>query len=173
MVQRVPLTGGEKESLRVALDRHREVVLWKVEGLDEEQARRPMTPSGTSLLGLVKHLGSVEYGWFCETFGRESDAITFDEADPEADMRAEPHETTADVVGYYGRARAAADRVIEESALDDLGTGVDRRDRLDALGAHPHARGDRPARRPHGHPPRAHRRRRGRPQPRPAHPAPR
>ena len=122
MVKRVPLTGGEKESLRVALDRHRDVVLWKVEGLDEEQARRPMTPSGTSLLGLVKHLGSVEYGWFCETFGRESDAVTFDEADPEADMRAEPHETTADIVAYYRRACAAADQVVEETPLDGLGT---------------------------------------------------
>jgi hypothetical protein len=122
MVLRVPFTGGEKESLRVALDRHRDVVLWKLEGLDEEQARRRMVPSGTSMLGLVKHLGSVEFGWFCDTFGRESEAIRFDESDPEADMRAEPHETTADILAYYGRARAAADRVIEETALDDLGT---------------------------------------------------
>jgi len=60
----VPFTGGEKESLQVSLDRHRDVVLWKLEGLDDEQLRRPMVPSGTSLLGLVKHLASVEYGWF-------------------------------------------------------------------------------------------------------------
>lgn len=122
MALRVPLTGAEKESLQVALDRHRDVVLWKLEGLDEEQARRRMTPSGTSLLGLVKHLAGVEYGWFCETFGRESDAVPFDAADPEADMRAEPHETTAGITGYYRRARAAADTVIAETALDDVGT---------------------------------------------------
>ncbi len=53
MMKRVPLTGGEKESLQVSLDRHRDVVLWKLEGLDDEQLRRPMTPSGTSLLGMV------------------------------------------------------------------------------------------------------------------------
>jgi uncharacterized damage-inducible protein DinB len=122
MGRRVPFTGGEKESLHVSLDRHRDVVLWKLDGLDDEQLRRPMTPSRTNLLGLVKHLASVEYGWFCETFGRESESIPFDEDDPEADMRAEPHETTADIVEYYGRARAAADRVIDELDPGDVGT---------------------------------------------------
>jgi uncharacterized damage-inducible protein DinB len=118
----VPFTGGEKESLHVSLDRHRDVVLFKVDGLPDEQLRRPMTPSGTNLLGLVKHLGSVEYGWFCETFGRESKSIPFDENDREADMRAEQDETTAEILEYYGQARAAADRAIEELDLDDVGT---------------------------------------------------
>ena len=124
-MRRVPFTGGEKESLYVSLDRHRDVVLWKLEGLDDEQVRRPMVPSGTSLLGLVKHLASVEYGWFCETFGRPAEAVPFDPFDPddpEADMRAAPHETTADIVSFYGRARAAADAVIRELELDDVGT---------------------------------------------------
>lgn len=119
---RVPYTGGEKESLHASLDRHRNAVLWKLDGVDDTQLRRPMTPSGTNLLGLVKHLASVEYGWFCETFGRESDAVPFDPDDPDADMRAAPHETTADIVAYYGRARAAADSVIAEVAMDDVGT---------------------------------------------------
>jgi uncharacterized damage-inducible protein DinB len=122
VVRRVPFTGGEKESLHVSLDRHRDVVLWKVDGLPDEQLRRSMTPSGTSLLGLVKHLGSVEYGWFCETFGRESESIPFDEDNPEADMRAEPDETTGEILEYYGGARAVADRVIDELDLDDVGT---------------------------------------------------
>jgi uncharacterized damage-inducible protein DinB len=119
--RRVPFTGGEKESLHASLDRHRDVVLWKLEGLDDEQLRRAMTPSGTNLLGLVKHLASVEYGWFCETFGRESEAIPFDEGDPDADMRAEPHETTAEILHYYERARIAADKVIDELDVDDVG----------------------------------------------------
>lgn len=122
VAQRVPFTGGEKESLRVSLDRHRDVVLWKLDGLDDEQLRRSMVPSGTSMLGLVKHLASVEYGWFCETFGRESDSIPFDEANPDADMRAEPNETTADIVANYGRARAAADQVIDEIDVEATGT---------------------------------------------------
>jgi uncharacterized damage-inducible protein DinB len=121
-MRRVPFTGSEKDSLYVSLDRHRDVVSWKLEGLDDEQLRRPMTPTGTNLLGLVKHLASVEYGWFCETFGRKSEAIPFDEADPDADMRAAPDETTADIIDYYRRARTAADQVINELDVEHLGT---------------------------------------------------
>jgi uncharacterized damage-inducible protein DinB len=122
MVIRVPFTGAEKESLKVALDRHRDAVLWKLEGLDDEQLRRPMVPSGTSLLGLVKHLAAVEYGWFCDTFGREAEPLPFDDDDPEADLRIEPGETTEDVLAFYGRARAAADQAIGELDIEDTGT---------------------------------------------------
>jgi uncharacterized damage-inducible protein DinB len=120
--KRVPATGGEKESLHVALDRHRDVVLWKIEGLGDEALRRPMTPTGTNLLGLVKHLAAVEYGWFCETFGRPAEPMPFDENDPEADLRVEPNETTEDIVAFYGRARAAADQAIDETNLEATGT---------------------------------------------------
>ncbi|MGO9080507.1 MAG: DinB family protein [Streptosporangiaceae bacterium] len=122
MAQRVPFTGAEKESLHVSLDRHRDVILWKIDSLADEQLRRPMTGSGTSLLGLVKHLAAVEYGWFCETFGREFEPFPFDIEDPEADLRIEPGETTADIVAYYGRARVASDSVIDETGLEETGT---------------------------------------------------
>ncbi|MFJ2391919.1 MULTISPECIES: DinB family protein [unclassified Streptomyces] len=119
--RQVPYTGGEKESLHASLDRHRDAVLWKLEGLDDERLRRAMTPSGTNLLGLVKHLASVEYGWFCSTFGRATEPLWFDPASEE-DMSAGPGETTARIVEFYGRARAAADRTIAELSLDDVGT---------------------------------------------------
>jgi uncharacterized damage-inducible protein DinB len=122
MVVRVPFTGAEKESLQVALDRHRDAVLWKLEGLGDDDLRRQMTPSGTSLLGLVKHLAAVEYGWFCDTFGREVEPLPFDEDDPDADLRIGPDETTGEVLAFYGRARAAADRVIDELEVEDTGT---------------------------------------------------
>jgi hypothetical protein len=122
MGKRVPFTGGEKESLHISLDRHRDVVLWKLDGLDDQQLRRPMTPSGTNLLGLVKHLAAVEYGWFCATFGRETEPLPFDEHDENADLRVEPHETTADILAFYARARGAADAVIDELEVDDVGT---------------------------------------------------
>jgi uncharacterized damage-inducible protein DinB len=121
MSQRVPFTGGEKESLRISLDRHRDVVLWKLAGLDDEQLRRPMTATGTNLLGLVKHLAAVEYGWFCETFGRETEVLPFDEDDENADLRVRPDERTQDILDFYARARAASDRVIDELSVDDLG----------------------------------------------------
>ncbi|MEU9285316.1 DinB family protein [Streptomyces sp. NPDC048275] len=118
---RVPYIGGEKESLHASLDRHRDAVLWKLEGLDDEQVRRVITPSGTNLLGLVKHLASVEYGWFCSTFGREVEPLWFDPFSEE-DMSAGQGETTAQIVEFYGRARAAADRTLSELSLDDVGT---------------------------------------------------
>jgi uncharacterized damage-inducible protein DinB len=122
MVIRVPYTGAEKESLKVSLDRHRDAVLWKLEGLGDDDLRRPMVPSGTSLLGLVKHLAAVEYGWFCDTFGRETEPLPFDDDDPEADLRIEPEETTEEILAFYGRARVAADQVIAELEVEDTGT---------------------------------------------------
>jgi uncharacterized damage-inducible protein DinB len=122
MARSVPFRGGEKESLRVSLERHHDVVLWKLVDLDDEQLRRPMTPSGTNLLGLVKHLAAVEYGWFCHTFGRETEPLPFDEDDENADLRVTAEESTAQVVAFYERARAATDTVIDELDLDDVGT---------------------------------------------------
>ncbi|MHC3819517.1 hypothetical protein AMK09_02595 [Streptomyces sp. CB02488] len=120
MTKVVPYTGSEKESLRIALDRHRDVVLWKLEGLDDEQLRRPMTPTGTNLLGLVKHLATVEYGWFCASFGYEVEKLWFDPATE--DMTIAPDETTAGILAFYDRARTAADRAIEKTGLEATGT---------------------------------------------------
>jgi uncharacterized damage-inducible protein DinB len=121
MVQRVPFTGGEKESLKVALDRHRDAILWKLEGVGDQDLRRPLVPSGTSLLGLVKHLAAVEYGWFCDTFGRPTEPLPFDDDDPDADLRIAPEETPADVLAFYDRARATADRATDAIALEETG----------------------------------------------------
>lgn len=125
MIRSVPHTGGEKDSLYVALDRHRDVVVWKLDGLDDEAPRRAVTPSGTSLLSLVKHLATVEYGWFCEPFGRASEPFWFD-PDTE-DMTVAPDESTADILAFYARARAAADRAIHETDLESTGTAWDGR----------------------------------------------
>jgi len=122
MPRRVPFTGDEKTSLHVSLDRHREAVLWKLEGLDDASLRRPMTPSGTNLLGLVKHLAAVEYAWFCQTFGRRTEPLPFSDEEPNADMRVTSDESTQDILEFYARARAAADRVIDEVDLDETGT---------------------------------------------------
>jgi hypothetical protein len=114
-------TADEKTILTHSLARHRAVILWKLDGLDDEQLRRPVVPSGTSLLGLVKHLGGCEYGWFCETFGREVPPMPFDLDVEDSDMSAAPGETTADIVAFYQRACAAADASIAATDLDGLG----------------------------------------------------
>ncbi|MFE0674006.1 DinB family protein [Streptomyces sp. NPDC058867] len=113
-------TADDKATLHASLDRMRDAVVGKLADLDDEQLRRPLTPSGTSLLGLVKHLGSVEYGWFVSTFGGEVEPLWFDPYSDE-DMRADQGETTRQITDFYARARAAADRTIRERSLDDLG----------------------------------------------------
>ena len=122
MVQWVPYTGGEKESLQASLNRHRDAVVWKLQGLDDTELRRAMLPSGNTLLGLVKHLATWEYIWICRTFGHQAEQLPVDEGDDYADVRIDPGDSTAGILAFYSRARAAADQVIGEVDLDEAGT---------------------------------------------------
>jgi len=102
----------------------RDAVLWKLEGLSEYDARRPLTPTGTNLLGLVKHLASVEAGYFGETFGRpwpEPLPWHDDDADPNADMWATPDESREDVVSFYRAVWAHAAETFATLDLDAPG----------------------------------------------------
>src|ERR1700722_7093235 len=95
-----------KADLRRYLQLVREAVLWKLEGLSEYDARRPMTPTGTNVLGLVKHLANVEIGYFGDTFGRPfggplpwPEVLGPDgEPDPNVDFWATPDESREQIV---------------------------------------------------------------------------
>ena len=65
------LVAGEKETLVAFLDYLRDAIIRKASDIDESDARRPLVPSGTSLLGLVKHLAWVEQAWFQLGFAGE------------------------------------------------------------------------------------------------------
>jgi len=65
---------GERDALTQQLDFHRATLLSKLDGLDDESLRRPMTASGVSLLGLVKHLAETEHGWFVTIYARLPEA---------------------------------------------------------------------------------------------------
>ena len=113
-----------KDDLRLYLQRGREALLWKLDGLSEYDIRRPMTATGTNLLGIVKHVASVEAGYFGDTFGRPfpEPLPWFDEdAEPNADMWATPDESRADIVGLYRRVWKHADETIAASGLDAEG----------------------------------------------------
>jgi hypothetical protein len=102
----------------------RDALLWKLEGLSEYDVRRPLVPTGTNLLGLVKHVASVEAGYFGETFGRPfGEALTWIdvEAEPNADMWATAEESPDDIVGLYRRVWAHSDATINELPLDAVG----------------------------------------------------
>ncbi|GAA2611286.1 hypothetical protein Adu01nite_23250 [Paractinoplanes durhamensis] len=99
-------------------------MLWKLDGLSEYDVRRPLTPTGTNLLGLVKHVAGVEGAYFGEVFGRPfPEAMPWMElsAAPNSDMWATADESTADIVELYGRVRAHADATIEALDLDATG----------------------------------------------------
>ena len=113
-----------KADLRRYLQVAREAMLWKLDGLSEYDVRRPMVPTGTNLLGLVKHLASVEFGYFGETFGRPfSERLPWLEegAEPNADMWATPDESRAEIIDLYHRAWAHSDATIGALALDAVG----------------------------------------------------
>ncbi|MFD5747164.1 DinB family protein [Streptomyces sp. NPDC127033] len=116
-----------KADLLRYLQEVRDALLWKLEGLSEYDIRRPMTPTGTNLLGLVKHVASVEMGYFGETFGRpffEEDPPPWwytEDADPNADMWASADESREDIVGLYHRAWEHSNRTIAELPLDAIG----------------------------------------------------
>jgi len=99
-------------------------VLWKLDGLSEHDIRRPMVPTGTNLLGLVKHLAGVELGYFGETFDRpweEPMAWLDEDAEPNADMWATAEESREQIVGLYRQAWAHADATIDALELDAMG----------------------------------------------------
>jgi hypothetical protein len=113
-----------KADLRRYLQIARDALLWKLDGLSEYDARRPMVPTGTNLLGLIKHVASVEAGYFGETFGRPFDESLpwLDEgAEPNADMWATPEETRDQIIDLYRRVWVHADATIDALALDAIG----------------------------------------------------
>ena len=122
-VRTVPKHGSEKETLLGFLDNNRAVMVWKLEGVSEEDARRPMVDSGTSLLGLVKHLAWVERSWFQSTFAGEEMDFPWSKEDPDADFRIEPGETIADIVALYDSAVADCNAVIATRHLDERAAG--------------------------------------------------
>ncbi|MCX5084516.1 DinB family protein [Streptomyces sp. NPDC056121] len=113
-----------KADLHFYLQSARDALLWKLDGLSEYDVRRPLTPTGTNLLGLVKHVACVELGYLGDTFGRPSgESLPWVEegAEPNADMWVPADESRAFIVELYRRAWAHADATIDALPLDTVG----------------------------------------------------
>jgi hypothetical protein len=118
------VTADPKADLHQYLTQARDALLWKLDGLSEYDIRRPMTPTGTNLLGLVKHVASIAAGYFGDTFGRpfgEPLPWYADDAEDNADMWATAEESREQIVGLYQRVWAHADATIEALPLDAVG----------------------------------------------------
>lgn len=123
-----------KADLRRYLQTARDALVWKLDGLSEYDVRRPMTPTGTNLLGLIKHLATVEISYFGDTFGRpfgeqlpwwiDVGDFDVDALGPDAlvvDLWATADESREQIVGLYRRVWAHSDATIQALDLDAAG----------------------------------------------------
>ena len=106
-----------KLTLHRYLRQVREAMVWKLDGLSEYDVRRPLTPTSTNLLGLVKHLSIVEAWYFGTTFDRPfaEDLPWWDEgAEEQIDMWVTAAETRAEIVDRYRRVWLHADKTLND-----------------------------------------------------------
>jgi uncharacterized damage-inducible protein DinB len=119
-----------KQVLLRYLQRAHDAAAWKLSGLSEYDLRRPMTATGTNLLGVVKHLAMVELGYLGEVFGRvpEVSVAWFDDDEqameivPNIDMYAGPTQTSAEVLQLFNDARRNTAATVAALDLDAPGT---------------------------------------------------
>jgi len=115
---------AHKDTLAYYLQRGREDLLWKLDGATEHDARRPLTPTGTNLLGLVKHVAGVEAGYLGEVFARpfpEPMPWMAEDAEPNADLWATAEESPEGIAALYRRVWAHSDATIAALDLDSTG----------------------------------------------------
>lgn len=113
-----------KADLLLYLQDARNALVWKLDGLPEYDVRRPLTPTGTNLLGLVKHLTGAEAAYFGTTFGRPFDGPALwiaGDAEPNADLWATADESREAILDGYREAWRHSDATINELALDAVG----------------------------------------------------
>jgi hypothetical protein len=111
-----------KDLLHGRLRRDREALLWKLDGLSEYDARRPLTATGTNLLGLVKHVATVEARYFGEVFDRPSPEPLSPWNDSDgSDQWAAPDETRDQITDFYRRTWEHSDATINALPIDAPG----------------------------------------------------
>ena len=116
------MTDAMTAPLRQYLQEGRDAMMRTLYELGEYDARRPLTPSGTNILGLVKHLVGVERSYLGECVGRppeftlpwEEDGSIWDGAD----MWVRAEESRDYIVGLYHQTWQNSDASIEALPLD-------------------------------------------------------
>jgi uncharacterized damage-inducible protein DinB len=120
------MTDDSKTILKRYLQSAREALLWKLDGLGEYDLRRPLTPTGTNLLGLVKHCAATDLGYFSDCFDRPYPDppawFALIETEPNIEMWATADETTESVTDFYKRVWDHSNATIDALDLDSQGT---------------------------------------------------
>ncbi|MFJ3957995.1 DinB family protein [Arthrobacter sp. NPDC090010] len=113
-----------KVTLHWYLKARRAGLLAKLEGLGEYDLRRPMTRTGTNLLGLVKHVATMEAEYFGLVFGRPFEhpmPWAAEDAEDNADMWVPAEESVQSILDLHHAAAAHSDATIEALELDAPG----------------------------------------------------
>jgi hypothetical protein len=113
-----------KEYLRNELRVVREALAWKLDGISEYDIRRPLTPTGTNLLGLVKHKAHSDARYLGEVFGRPFPGPVPRWNDPgawENEHWATEYESRADILGLYRSVGEHSDATIDALPIDAPG----------------------------------------------------
>lgn len=111
------------DQIHLFVDEHRRSLDSCLDGLSEEQARRELVPSRTTLLGLVKHATFVERVWFEETFTGLPRSVLGIEADPDESFRLDDADTVASVRAAHRAACQRSRDAVAGMTLDDVVTG--------------------------------------------------
>ncbi|HEV2106722.1 MAG TPA: DinB family protein [Thermomicrobiales bacterium] len=114
-----PFAAPPKEMVEAFLDYQRATLLWKIDGLSDEDLRRSFPPSTMTLLGMVKHLAYVERWWFGIVFAGVDLPDPWTKEDPDADWRVEPGETAASIVDFYKGEIERSRSIVAAAAWDD------------------------------------------------------
>jgi hypothetical protein len=118
-----PAAAPLRTQLDALLDQLREALRHSLDGLTEDQARRSLVPSRTTLLGLVKHATFVERVWFDEAVTGRSRAEIGIPATPDESFVLDEHDTVTSVQAAHLDACAASHRAVAALGLDDLVAG--------------------------------------------------
>jgi Protein of unknown function (DUF664) len=109
--------------VQVFIDEHRDELNSCLDGLTEEQARRSLVPSRTTLLGLVKHATFVEKVWFVEAITCRSRAEIGLPATPDESFILDDSDTIASIQQAHREACEASRRAVSSLGLDDVVRG--------------------------------------------------
>ncbi len=118
-----PPAATEMEMVLAFLDRQRDTLICKLDGLDDAQLQRQHVPSDLTLLGIVKHLTDCERSWFREVFAGEDLAHLWDPADPDRYWRIEADDTSAGLIADYRAECGIANQIVQDHSLDDTAQG--------------------------------------------------
>ena len=113
-MQHPPTTADEFTTLTTFLDYFREVVVHKLEGVEEPGLRAVLVPSpGTTLGGIIHHLAHVERWWFQQVYGGAALDHPWTDDDTDADFRVPPDATAESLIALYRECCARSREVVE------------------------------------------------------------